>query len=107
MIMDRGSVAGEKTAGPARWNPTQAKTGLEWGTHHLLPVQRGICYGRGEICQKFRLSPVLQPVVRPWAVYRLVGFDGQNAAQDTALLGGELRRELGRVHHGRALFGRV
>jgi hypothetical protein len=31
-----------KAAGPARWNPTQAKTGLEWGTHHLLPVERGV-----------------------------------------------------------------
>jgi hypothetical protein len=39
--MTWASVAGEKAAGPARWNPTQAKTGLEWGTHHLLPVVTG------------------------------------------------------------------
>jgi hypothetical protein len=35
-----GSVAVEKGAGPARWNPTSAKTGQIWGTRHLLLVKR-------------------------------------------------------------------
>jgi hypothetical protein len=40
MIMDLGSVAVEKAASPARWNPTSAKTGQIWGTRHLLLVER-------------------------------------------------------------------
>jgi hypothetical protein len=41
MIVDVGSCCSREAAGPARWNPTQAKTGLEWGTQPSLPVERG------------------------------------------------------------------
>src|ERR1700677_3419904 len=33
------------------------------------------------------LEPLFQPVVVPWPLYRLVGLDGKNIAQNTALLG--------------------
>jgi hypothetical protein len=54
MIMDLAIRCVGKAAGPARWNPTQAKVRLEWGTHHLLPVEAGT---QGKAFEKIRLRP--------------------------------------------------
>jgi hypothetical protein len=34
----------QKVAGKEKWYPTQAKTGLEWGTQPWLPVKQDHCF---------------------------------------------------------------
>jgi hypothetical protein len=57
-----GSVAVEKACRPARCYPTQAKERLEWGTHHLLPVEN--------LLPVEKLLPVenLLPVEKGWSL---------------------------------------
>jgi hypothetical protein len=40
MIMDLEIRCSRESRRSSAVNPTQAKTGLEWGTQHLLPVER-------------------------------------------------------------------
>jgi hypothetical protein len=51
MIMDLEIRCSRESRRSSAVNPTQAKTGLEWGTQHLLPVER-----ERQVCEKSRLA---------------------------------------------------
>jgi hypothetical protein len=65
MIMDWRSVALEKAADPAQWNPIQAKVRLEWGTHHLSPVDysvRNACMGSMYAARRAGIRAAINPI---------------------------------------------
>src|ERR1700689_3968759 len=54
-----GSVDSREADDRQLWNPTSAKTGQIWGTHHSLPtgIKPLATIGFLEVCEKFKLKP--------------------------------------------------
>jgi hypothetical protein len=53
-----GSIDSRETGDRQPWNPTSAKTGQIWGTHHSLPIEITplATIGFLEVCEKSRLA---------------------------------------------------
>src|SRR5271168_5368724 len=59
-----GSVDCREADDRQPWNPTSAKTGQIWGTHHSLPTKITplATIGFLEVCEKFRLDESVRPI---------------------------------------------